>query len=704
MIQSQDTRRLEMALRCLEALCVNIESSCEDIMKAGGIPVLVGLLCSDRLVVQCMATAVLCHMSENAKVCEDLVHHGAVPVLIKLLSGHQPELHSRCAVILADLAGHSEQHQNLIAQLGGVALVVKLLTSDLQDVLVNAVRCIRTLCVKSPCNQTAVAHAGGVPHLVEFLSVNSEVLQEEACLALAELARGHQENQELICEAGAVGALVQALRERKIPVKVKAATALESIASQNPAIQQCFLRQSAAKDLLQLLKVFQLDVREQGATALWALAGQTLKQQKLMAQQMGYPVILDLLLSSSDKMQYVGCQAAIALSRDSRTHQDGFCREYGVPPLVRLLRGSRTTLKTLLRVIKALGCLCIGVALTTNKKSQKIIYREKAIPTLLELLKTHESLEVQVQVAKTLACVLLGNQKLQREFWEQEDFSYDIILELMGAENKSICLDAGHALSLFAYNNKAQQKAIRQTGRILMNTYEAFLSSDNETERAKAAFQIVVLARVISGSDEVTLTARGVTVLVELLQSDQSTTVVITAQLLASLVHTRAGITNAIVTMGAVEHLSAHLDSEDEEVRTACASALGYLTSNRYAHRQLLAKCRKSPHIYDLLMENLAKDARISQFFTAEFERQRRIGLPSLSLEINGGPPVPHRDNKGLAKRVNDRCSQSAIGDRETPAPLPHHVRQRARTANPRFRTGQTSCHSAPKQRLNENT
>ncbi|KAK2904788.1 hypothetical protein Q8A67_006587 [Cirrhinus molitorella] len=703
MIQSEDPRRLEMALRCLEALCVNIESSCEDIMEAGGIPVLVGRLCLDILVVQCMATAVLCHMSENRKVCEDLVHHGAIPVLIKLLSGYQPELHSRCAVILADLAGHSEQHQNLIAQLGGLALVVKLLTSDLQDVLVNAVRCIRTLCVKSPCNQTAVAHAGGVQHLVEFLSVNSEVLQEEACLALAELARGHQENQRLICEAGAVCALVQALRERKIPVKVKAATALESIASHNPAIQQCFLRQSAAKYLLQLLKVFQLEVREQGATSLWALAGQTLKQQKLMAEQMGYPVILDLLLSPSDKMQYVGCRAVIAFSQDSRTHQDGFCMENGVPPLVRLLRGSRTALKTLLSVIKALGCLCIGVALTTNKKSQRIIYKEKAIPTLLELLKSHESLEVKVQVAQTLACVLLGNQKLQREFWEEEDFSYNIILELLEAENKSIRLDAGHALSLFAYNNKAQQKAIRQTGRILMNTYETFLSSDNETERAKAAFQIVVLARVISGSDEVTLTARGVTVLVELLQSNQFTTLVITAQLLASLVHTRAGITNAVVTMGAVEHLSAHLDSEDEEVRTACASALGCLTSNRYAHRQLLAKCRKSPLIYDLLMENLAKDARISQFFTAEFERQRRIGFPSLSLKINGGPPVPHHDNKGLAKRVNDRCSQSAEGDRETPA-LPHYVRQRARTANPRVRMGQTSCHSVPKQRSSENT
>lgn len=38
------------------------------------------------------------------------------------------------------------------------------------------------------------------------------------------------------------------------------------------------------------------------------------------------------------------------------------------------------------------------------------------------------------------------------------------------------------------------------------------------------------------------------------------------AQLLASLAHTRAGITDAIVTMGAIDHLSAYLHSEDGEV------------------------------------------------------------------------------------------------------------------------------------------
>lgn len=43
--------------------------------------------------------------------------------------------------------------------------------------------------------------------------------------------------------------------------------------------------------------------------------------------------------------------------------------------------------------------LCVaGVALTANKNSQKIIWREKAIPTLLEILKSHESLQVKVSI------------------------------------------------------------------------------------------------------------------------------------------------------------------------------------------------------------------------------------------------------------------------------------------------------------------
>ncbi|KAL2081373.1 hypothetical protein ACEWY4_023226 [Coilia grayii] len=685
MLQSEDHRRLEMSVRCLEVLCVRVESFWKDFMDAGGLPPLVELLGSGKPLLQRLAAAVVCHVSERPQVCEVLVRYGAVPALIHLLSCPQAELHSRSAVILTDLAGHSSHYKALIAQLGAITLLVRLLSSSLQDVLVNTVRCIRALCVDSPDNQSAVTECGAIPYLVEFLMVNSEALVEEACLALAELAWGHRENQEVICAAGAVSPLVRILRSRRMPAQVKAAKALEAIADHNAAIQTRFLKRSATKHLLWLLKVFQLDIREQGAVSLWALAGQTRRQQKQMAESIGYHYVLDLLLSSSDKMQYVGCQAVVALSHHCSAHQHGLLRENVVPPLVRLLRGSRTRDRTLLRVISALASLCIGVAHTNNTTSQGAIFEEKAIPTLLELLKTHDSLDVKVRVAQTLACVLLGNQHVQTAFWEQEEFSYEIVLDLLQLPDKNIRLEAGYAMSLFAYNNRTQQEAILKTGGVPIALYEPLLNSENEIERAKAAFQAVVLAKVMTDTDHVTLSARGVTILSEQLQSDSPDTVVLTAELLASLAHTRAGIPDAIVTMGAVCHLSAHLNSPEEEVRTACATALGYLTFNRHAHRQLLVECRNTPSTYDLLTEHLSKDAKISPAFTDDFRRQKIIGLPSMSLEVNGGPPVPQRSTTAMSKRLSDTTglSVSWMGldlGRARSAPVLNRVKSRLAT------------------------
>ncbi|KAJ8349671.1 hypothetical protein SKAU_G00248010 [Synaphobranchus kaupii] len=692
MLGGEKQKRLEMAVRCMEVLCVTVESSWKDIMNTDGVPALLGLLRSEGRALWCPAAAVLCHMTQRGEACEELVRCGAVPVLLGLLESRVAELHSRCAVILADLATHSEDYKALIAQLGGVVSVVRLLNSNLQDVLVNAVRCVQALCVRSPGNQSALAQAGAILPLVEFLTVKSEALQEESCSALADLALGHPQNQEAVCAAGAVGPLVHILRGRKLAAQVRAARALETIADHNPDIQARFLKKSAAKHLLRLLKVFQPGVKEQGAASLWVLGGQTHKQRRLMAEHIGYRFVLEFLLSSSDKMQNVGCQAVIALTRDCRTHQDGLCEEKGIPPLVRLLRASRTTQHTLLCVLQALRALCIGVAHTSNFNTQKAICVENAILTLVELLTYDRSLQVKVEVVQTLACLTLGNQELQALLSDQMKFIYTHVLELLQTQDQTICLEAGYALSLFAYNNKAQQTLILQTGGVSIATYEPFLQSESEAQRAKAAFQIVVLANVITDMDQVTLSARGVTVLVKLLGSSRRDTVTLTAQLLASLAHTRAGLPDAIITMAAVDHLCTHLFSEEEEVRISCACALGYLSFNRKAHRLLLVKCRNTPLIYELLTEHLIEDAKISKLFTADFTRQRQVGLPSLSLEANGGPPVPQH-NKG------DRCATSA-GTRDTDL---EKERLRSQSAPP-LRARVSTSAGSPMVRLKEPT
>uniref|UniRef100_A0A8C3T4I8 Ankyrin and armadillo repeat containing n=1 Tax=Chelydra serpentina TaxID=8475 RepID=A0A8C3T4I8_CHESE len=633
MLQSDDSTRPEMAVRSLEVLCLAKDFYWKCILDAGAIPSLINLLKGQQIKLACITSGVLSNISPHITISQALVEAGGISVLIELLGSGEPELQSRCAVILYDIA-QFDNNQNVITELGGIPPLVNLLKIKLQDLLVNVINCIRVLCIQNKLNQSTVKEHQGIPALVEFLTSQSDVLQAVSSAALAELARGNEMMQDAIANADAIGPLVELLRGRKVSVQVKGAMAIEALSDNNTCIQKQFLEKSATKYLLKLLKAFHLTVKEQGAITLWALAGQTLKQQKSMAEQIGYNFIIDMLLSPSDKMQYVGGEAVIALSKDSKLHQNQICEGNGIGPLVRLLRSTKIAEGTLLSVIRALGTICIGVAHTNNPVSQENIVEEQALPVLVHLLKNRNSLQIKVEVAYSLACIVLRNSNLQTVLQEEEGFNYSDVLELLNAPDKDICLRAGYALALFAYNNPVQQFLILETGAVTMSTFEPFLRSEIETDKAMAAFQIVVLAKVIVDVDQVTLSARGVTILVELLNSEKTATLVLTGKLLASLAHTRAGVPEAITELGTIQRLCYHLYSDKEEVRIASAGALGYLTFNRTAYRHLLVECRNKPKQFTRLMNNLSRDAKISQDFVKEFHRQRQVGLPSLRYHM----------------------------------------------------------------------
>nr|XP_060636465.1 ankyrin and armadillo repeat-containing protein [Anolis sagrei ordinatus] len=632
-------KKREMAVRCLEVLCLAKDNYWKCILDAGTIPSLISLLKSGDIVLECITVGVLSNISTHNLIARALVDAGGISVLIKLLSSNQPDLLSRCAVLLYDIA-QLDDNQTIIAEQGAIPALVNLLQYDLHDLLVNVINCIRVLCVNNRENQLKVKEAKGIEPLVQFLDSESDVLLAVASATIAEIARGNSEMQNAIVEAHVIGSLVELLRGRKISVQVKGAMAIEALCANNSYIQMRFLAKSVTRFLLKLLKAFHLKVKEQGAATLWALAGQTLKQQKYMAEQIGYNLIIDMLLSPSDRMQCIGGEAVIALSKDSKIHQNQICEGNGIGPLVRLLRSGRIADSTLISIIRALGTICVGEANISNPASQESVVEEGALPILVHLLKTHPSLQIKVEVAFSLACIVLKNSTLQNVLQEKEGFNYTDVLKLLYAQDKDICLRAGHAIAFFAYNNPTQQLLILDTGPISLSMFEDFLVSDIEMERAMAAFQIVVLARIIVDKDQVSLSARGVSILVDLLCSEKAATLVLTGKLLASLAHTRAGIPEAITSLGTVQRLCYHLYAKEEEVRTAMSSALGYLTFNRTAYRHLLVQCRNKPKLFKRLIKNLSRDARISADFVKEFKRQKKIGLPSLSLEINGGPPA----------------------------------------------------------------
>uniref|UniRef100_A0A8D0HEW0 Ankyrin and armadillo repeat containing n=1 Tax=Sphenodon punctatus TaxID=8508 RepID=A0A8D0HEW0_SPHPU len=346
MLQCGDCTKQEMAIRSLEVLCLSKDHYWKCILDAGTVPCLVNLLKSQLTKLKCITAGVLSNISTHVAIVRAFVKAGGISVLIDQLDSGEPELQSRCAVVLYDIA-QLDNNQNVIAELGGIPALVNLLKFNIEDLLVNVINCIRVLCTQNTESQRAVKEHHGIPSLVGFLTSEKDVLQAVSSAALAELARGNKEMQNAIADACAIGPLVDLLRRKKISVQVKAAMAIEALSDNNSYIQRTFLAKSATKYLSKLLKAFQLKVKEQGATALWALAGQTLKQQKFMAEQIGYNFIIDMLLSPSDRMQYVGKLI--------------FCIRNGIGPLVRLLRSGKIAEGTLLSVIRALGTICIGL-------------------------------------------------------------------------------------------------------------------------------------------------------------------------------------------------------------------------------------------------------------------------------------------------------------------------------------------------------
>ena len=117
MLKSEDTKRKDSAAKCLEVLSISKDTNWKSILYAGGVPALVALLRLDSEELQALAASVLCNIGSHSEVREAVSAADAIPVIIHLLESPVPMIHSRAAVILADLAC-LDKNQDKIAEEG----------------------------------------------------------------------------------------------------------------------------------------------------------------------------------------------------------------------------------------------------------------------------------------------------------------------------------------------------------------------------------------------------------------------------------------------------------------------------------------------------------------------------------------------------------------------------------------------------------
>ena len=99
---------------------------------------------------------------------------------------------------------------------------------------------------------------------------------------------------------------------------------------------------------------------------------------------------------------------------------------------------------------------------------------------------------------------------------------------------------------------------------------------------------------------------------------------------MSSLAHTRAGITDAMITCDAVDILCDLLYSSNDQIKFVSAVTLGFLTFNRTASRLLLHNCRNVTHLFDTLMSIIRPETKISQQFIESYQTALQLGLPKL--------------------------------------------------------------------------
>ncbi|CAD5114678.1 DgyrCDS3724 [Dimorphilus gyrociliatus] len=664
MLKGDDLARKDSAVKCIDVLAISREDNWKEILNAGGVPAVVSLLYLNDERIQAVAVAVLCSISQHQDVRLALCQTNAGPILIQLLSSPNDDIQARASIVVADMAC-IEGQQELLSSQGAISPLVNLLDSEIEDVLVYAVNAIKMMSQGCPDIQTEAAKGGVIEPLVEFLSIHSEKLQASASSAIAAVSGGHKDNQDTLIKEGVVKPLIKLIKGHQVTAQVQAACALEALCDGNSSAQLAFMEEDGPKALLKLFKYWSVQVREQGACALWSLAGDKKKQQKEIANHIGLHRLIEMLLATSEKLQYVGCMAMNALGYEDMEEQNKIVKQDGIGPLVRLLRSPKTSERVLLIVIQLIGTLCIGVAHRNNKVSQKRMSEENSIPSLVQLIISPPNDDIKVEAACTLACVVLGNSSNQQLLKMEETFDISYVLELLYSPIDRIRLRAGFALSLFAFNNTTQQYAVKEAGGLEYSFFRSFLKSEDDLEKCNSAFQMVVLSRVVNDRDQVSLTAEGISMLVEVLKSKNDSTVSEAASLIASVAHTRTGIPDALVTVGVMDVLISKINREsddysrNEHLRFMCATALGYMTFHRPAMRILLTACRSTPKLFESYVENLGKDFKASQEFFEEFERCKAVGMPCLSLEKYGGPPILGKKNVPMKRPLTTQTRKA---------------------------------------------
>ena len=621
---------LEAAARCLDALSRWSNDVSKHLLEFNIVPSLVQMMMvKENVRVQHLAVQVLANMSCIDDIKEALSASDTTPPLVELLTSVSDRVQGYACTVICDLAT-SPKMQAEIAEAGAIPQLVKLLASDADNVQLTSCAALGILADNSSANQDAITAAAALPALKTLMTSDLACIQVCAISALQMVTESSRSSQLSVLSLDILPHLILLLRSKEISVHTNAALAIEAMAENCEEAQQEILTRPMCISLLQrLLKMQDQRVKVASTCALWAIAGSLINNRRLVAEHMGLPLLINMLTLHNEKLDYISSEALGSLATELGDNQCKIMEVGGVKPLVEILTIA-TSQRVYLSTINTISKLLLKRGLAPNKLLQKAVVETRGIPALVSIACSQQVTDVvRISAACALAHVSLGNPAYLKMIQSGTGFSCGLVFEFLHSDDPKVRVQASQCLTVLAFNNPAMVQYMRENHNLDMSFYVPFLESNDEHLQCFAGLQLVVLSQILKGVREVDAVIRGIQLLIELLSSTVESTQVQSAEFLACLAHSSAGIPEAIVMAGALDHLINYLTNGSTPVIENCCVALGYLSFHVTPARMMIGMFREQPEKFEVFREYFRKVVH-SQQFRQRWEEEERAGLPVL--------------------------------------------------------------------------
>ncbi|SAM07905.1 hypothetical protein [Absidia glauca] len=254
------------------ALLCTLEENRQQLVNAGAIPVLIGLLSSQDADVQYYCTTALSNIAVDANNRKKLAQTDSrlVQYLIALMDTKSLKVQCQAALALRNLAS-DEKYQLEIVRCKGLPPLLRLLRSSFLPLILSSVACIRNISIH-PTNESPIIDEGFVNPLIELLSYDeNEEIQCHAISTLRNLAASSERNKRAIIEAGAVERIKNLINQ--VPTSVQTEmTAAIAVLALSDELKQRLLSMNVLNVLVPLTSSQNMEVQGNSAAAIGNLS------------------------------------------------------------------------------------------------------------------------------------------------------------------------------------------------------------------------------------------------------------------------------------------------------------------------------------------------------------------------------------------------------------------------------------------------